>query len=144
MNYIGIDPGKSGAIAVIPEDGVPYCALFDEAVYKTLIAGLRHKSMVMLEQVGARPGQGVSSMFTFGANYGWIQGLLYAYDVPYQTVTPNKWKREFSVTKDKKSSVTVCQRLFPNVSLLATEKSRVPHDGLAEALLLAEYARRHM
>lgn len=47
-----------------------------------------------LERVGARPGQGVTSMFKFGENFGFIQGLLTACSIPYGLVTPQKWKRE--------------------------------------------------
>lgn len=142
-HYIGIDPGKKGALAVISDDGIevhPY----GMDTYLSVLNRHRDHAVVCLEQVGARPGQGVTSMFTFGALYGWLQGVLSAYHIPYQLVSPLRWKREFSITADKNSSIAVAQRLFPDVSLLATQKSRVPHDGMAEALLMAEYARRKL
>lgn len=144
MFYIGIDPGKSGAIAIIDgSTGVILTSVFGEIAYRGMLEQVDPAhSVCCLEHVGARPGQGVTSMFNFGENFGFIRGLLLAFGIPYQTVTPSKWKREFSVTKDKGSSITACQRLFPRVSLLANERCRVPHDGIAEALLLAEYARR--
>lgn len=100
--------------------------------------------MCCLEHVGARPGQGVTSMFSFGENFGFIQGLLTAYSIPFELVRPQKWKKEFSITADKNSSIDVCNRLFPDVSLLATPKCKKPSDGIAEALLMAEYAKRRL
>ena len=101
-------------------------------------------AMCCLEHVGARPGQGVTSMFSFGENFGFIQGLLTAYSIPFELVRPQKWKKEFSITADKNSSIEVCKRLFPDVSLLATPKCKKPSDGIAEALLMAEYAKRRL
>ncbi len=83
-------------------------------------------------------------MFTFGQNFGFIQGVLKAYGIPFELVRPQKWKKEFSVTGDKNSSVAVCKRLFPGVSLLRSDKCRKDDDGMAEALLMAEYARRKL
>lgn len=100
------------------------------------------KAIACVEHVGAMPGQGVTSMFTFGQNFGFIQGVLTAYGIPFELVRPQKWKKEFSITGDKNTSITVCKRLFPDVSLLPTERSRKESDGMAEALLMAEYARR--
>lgn len=82
-------------------------------------------------------------MFHFGENFGFIQGVLMAYGIPYELVRPQKWKKAFSITGDKNTSIAVAQRLFQNVNLLPTERCRKPHDGMAESLLMAEYARRH-
>ena len=94
-----------------------------------------------VEKVGAMPGQGVVSMFNFGHNLGLIEGLLQANKIPYQLVPPQTWKKEFSLTGDKQKSIEVCKKLFPDISLLATPRSRKESDGMAEALLMAEYAR---
>ena len=83
-------------------------------------------------------------MFKFGENFGMIQGILQAFGIPYELVTPQKWRREFGVTADKNTSIEVCKRLFPDVDLKRTERCKKEHDGMAEALLMAEYARRHM
>lgn len=144
MIYIGIDPGKDGALAVITPTGeyiVPFSPEGYQLELKRLGAG---DSRCCLERVGAMPGQGVTSMFKFGENFGFIQGLLTAYCIPYELVIPRKWKREFGVTGDKNSSIAVCKRLFPGVDLWRTPKCRTDHDGMAEALLMAEYARRRM
>ena len=153
---IGIDPGKDGAIAVLWPEGLgsfshvgPRVCAFDRASYRgelTAILPHRHyvKVVCVVEHVGAMPGQGSVSMFNFGQNFGWIQGVLDAYGIPYELVRPQKWKKEFSCTSDKNTSITVAQRLFPNVDLRRTPKCKGPHDGICEALLMAEYARRHM
>lgn len=144
MIYIGIDPGKAGALAIINGDDVEIIP-FDEANYiKALEKYALYRKACALEHVSAMPGQGVTSMFSFGQNFGWIQGALQALSVPYELVRPQKWKREFSITGDKNSSIAVCKRLFPDVSLLPTERSRKDSDGMAEALLMAEYARRKL
>ena len=90
------------------------------------------------------PGQGVVSMFTFGTGWGRIMGVLDALRIPYELVRPQKWKKAFSVTSDKNSSIAVCKRLFPDVSLKRTERCVKDDDGMAEALLMAEYARRKL
>ena len=149
MIYIGVDPGKNGGIAKINTDtGFVKTVTFSE---ESLISELEGYFMFdksplrcVLEKVNAMPGQGVVSMFNFGQNYGFIQGVLKAYKIPYELVTPQKWKKEFSCTSDKNTSIEVCKRLFPNVNLKATDRCKKDHDGMAEALLLACYAKRHM
>jgi hypothetical protein len=68
--------------------------------------------------------------------------MLTAFGIPFELVRPQKWKREFSCTSDKNKSIEVAQRMFPDVSLMRTERCTKPHDGIAEALLMAEYGRR--
>jgi len=149
MVFIGIDPGKSGALAVVHSTVNATRAVelysFDEAKYREILEKYGKNRSVggcVLERVGAMPGQGVTSMFSFGLNYGYIRGLLEAFEIPHELVLPRAWKREFGVTADKNTSVEVAQRLFPDVSLLRTERCKKPDDGFAEALLMAEYARR--
>lgn len=144
MIYIGIDPGKDGALAVISQEGEPDIIPFSPDAYRAVLSHMPRECKCCLERVGAMPKQGVSSMFHFGENYGFIQGLLTAYSIPYELVTPNKWKKEFQVTSDKNSSIAVCKRLFPGVSMRKTDRCRTDHDGMAEALLMAEYARRRL
>ena len=141
--YIGIDPGKSGALALLTEDGQCTVVPFQESAYTAILkAASGPSSVCCLEKVGAMPGQGVVSMFNFGHNLGYIEGLLQAFDIPYQLVPPQTWKKEFCVTSDKNTSIEVCRKLFPHVCLLPTSRSRKPSDGMAEAMLMAEYARR--
>lgn len=144
MIFIGIDPGKNGGIAFVYYNkclayAFPYSA-------PALLGCLRDvnntdKYIAYVELVHAMPGQGVTSMFNFGKNYGYILGVLEAYRVPIVHVTPQKWKKYMGVTADKNTSIDLCQRLFPDINLFATARSRKPHDGMAEALLIAEYGR---
>ena len=144
MIYIGIDPGKKGGFGAIEEVGIqvkPWDnALFIEYCRDIYRAGT--KAVACVEKVGAMPGQGVTSMFNFGKSAGFIEGVLQAYGIPYQLITPQKWKKEFSLGHSKEDSITVCKRLFPSVKLLPTDRCKKESDGMAEALLMAEYARR--
>lgn len=156
--FIGIDPGKNGAMAIIctddhksitkidivsPFDDKEYIHYLSMACYEPCLLE-ENTAICCLEKVSAMPKQGVVSMFNFGMNFGWIQGVLQAKKIPYELVTPQKWKKEFSVTADKNTSIDVAKRLFPTVSLKQTERCKKDHDGMAEALLMAEYARRKL
>ena len=149
---IGVDPGKDGSMAIITPYG-PHLMTFDEECYRDQLSALyvsyakpeeRPHAFCVVEHVGAMPGQGVTSCFSFGRNFGFILGLLTAFRIPYELVRPQKWKKEFGCTSDKNTSIEVARRLFPGVSLKRTERCTKDHDGLAEALLLAEYAKRRM
>ncbi len=95
----------------------------------------------IVRQIG--PGQGVTSMFSFGQSYGFIMGVLRALGISYQLVPPAVWKREFGLLRaDKQASIETCKQLFPGVSLLPGEQCRKDSDGMAEALLIALYAQR--
>jgi len=143
-SYIGIDPGKKGAMAIIRGDRVDLWPFDPENYRNVLLLTDETRAVCALERVGAMPGQGVTSMFHFGENYGLIQGFLMAFDIPFELVTPQRWKKAFEVTGDKNSSIAVAKRLFPGVNLKRTPGSHKGDDGMAEALLLAEYARRTM
>ena len=146
--FIGIDPGKSGGIACIDtEDGICYTVPYSDKELLDLCSsesGKGQNVVCCLEKVGAMPGQGVVSMFSFGQSVGYIKGVLESFRIPYQEITPQKWKREFGLTSDKAKSAEVCRKLFPDISLLATPRCKKPHDGMTEALLMAEYARRKL
>ena len=145
MIYIGIDPGKKGAYAVTDEHVMTVYPWDDDKFVEAMaIAGSTgDKCVAAVEKVGAMPGQGVSSMFSFGQSFGFILGVLTAYGIPYQLVPPRKWKAEFGLLHtEKQASVDVAKRLFPRVSLLPTERCRKESDGMSDAVLMAEYARR--
>ena len=82
-------------------------------------------------------------MFTFGEGYGRILGILEAFDLKYELVTPQAWKKFFEVTADKKTSIRKAKFLFPEVDFRRTPRCRTDSDGLAEALLIANYSRLH-
>lgn len=148
MIYVGVDPGKKGGYAVIADDalcGIEVHVWDDDGFVALMKEMSKYRCMACVERVGAMPGQGVNSMFTFGKAAGFIEGVLAALGIGVQLVPPGTWKKEFSlIGKDKAASVEVCKRLFPGVNLLASEKCRKDSDGMAEALLMAEYARRKM
>lgn len=149
--FIGIDPGKDGALAVLGYREAPILVPFNEDGYASWLRCLTLATrndvggsvFCVVEHVGAMPGQGVTSCFSFGQNFGFILGLLTAFCVPCELVRPQRWKKEFGCTSDKNTSIKVAQRLFPGVDLRRTPKCQKPHDGMAEALLMASYAKRH-
>lgn len=145
MTYIGIDPGRHGGLAVMYSDGAITVMPLKE---DTMIVVMRTLSGIparcCLEKVHAMPKQGVASTFTFGENYGFIKGVLECNHISYQEIPPERWKKEFGLNSDKKKSIEVCRKLFPDVDLRPTERCRTDNDGMAEAVLLAEYARRKL
>lgn len=152
--YCGVDPGKKGGYAFIAVDehgqNVTAHAWDDEGfirdISEQVAKAARHGGNVyaMVEDVHSLPNEGVKSAFSFGKSCGFIEGVLRSNRVPYQLVIPRKWKKEWSLTNDKKQSIDTCKKLFPNLNLRATERCRTDSDGLAEATLIAEYGRRHM
>ena len=150
MIWVGVDPGAKGGYAIIAESETGRSAFaypWDDRFFATEMVALTSKAVdivAAIEKVGAMPGQGVTSMFNFGKSAGFIEGVFTALGIPYQLVPPATWKREFSlIGKDKRASIEVCKRLFPNVDLKRTERCRTESDGCAESLLLALYAQRH-
>lgn len=148
MIYIGIDPGLRGGWAIMWDDGSVEVHPWDDKRFIVSMEEIWRDGIdcrCALEKVGAMPKQGVSSTFRFGEEYGMIQGVLKALRIPYQTVPPQTWKKEFSLLhQDKSKSIETAQRLFPGVNFLPTERSRKPSDGMCESILLCEYARRKL
>ena len=146
MTYIGLDPGKKGAMAIIEStpDGIGEVKIipFDPSDY---ISALKSYSgaVACIEDVHALRGNGITSSFVFGKTYGWLLGVLDALGVSYQAVSVQKWKRSYGLDSDKAKSIEVCKRLLPNVNLKRTDKCRKDDDGCAEACLLALYAKRN-
>lgn len=150
MNYFGIDPGKTGGVALIT-------ALFtkvwpmpvddkdiDVRELVEILSSVK-EATVFIEKVHAMPGQGVTSMFNFGMGYGEIKATVRAIGKDYQLVTPQAWKKKVLEGMDwkgrKQASVEYCQDHFPEISLLRTPRCKKPHDGLSDALCIAEYGR---
>ena len=143
MKYIGIDPGLAGGIGIIGDNSVE-AYTYTPSNLINIIKSLNDEEDVLffVELVHAMPKQGVTSTFNFGKGFGIILGILEAFNMRYSLVRPQTWKSNIGVTADKKTSVRKAQLLFPDTSLLPTPRCRVPSDGLAEALLIAEYGRR--
>ena len=144
--WLGIDPGQTGALVVLYEDnsmdffdwpGDPSIAATNLKAY---VADGKFV-MAVLEKVNAMPGQGVSSMFKFGMNYGIWQGLLAAFQIPYDLVTPQKWQKGIYKAEDgdkKNRSLSVVRRLYPHLS--ENFKRKKDH-GRADAFLMARHAK---
>lgn len=152
MIWVGVDPGAKGGYAIIAESETGKAVFtypWDDDMFVFEMSALMWKKddgvTAVVEKVGARPGQGVTSMFNFGKNVGYIEGVLAALGIPYQLIPPATWKKEFSlIGKDKQASIVTCHKLFPDVDLKRSDRCRTDSDGKAEALLMAEYARRKL
>ena len=95
---------------------------------------------VMIEQVHSMPGQGVSSTFKFGKNFGIAIGVVNALHLPLHRVTPQKWKQQFQLTgKDKDASRHLATEFWPD---MAEEWRFKKLNGISDAALIAEFARR--
>lgn len=152
----GIDPGKGGALVILFADG-------STSVHRVPLMKLRGKErpawteweahwraaldfagpdLIVIEEVGARPGQGVTSMFTFGRALGFGHAIAAATRCRVEHVTPAVWKGKLGLLKsDKNASREIARRLLP---ALTPEIARVKDDGVAEAALLACYGRDHL
>ena len=147
MNIIGIDPGQKGGVAFISDDSaeaIPMPMAGKEVDGRALAAwiGLRKPTLVVVEKVGAMPGQGVTSMFTFGRNFGVLLGVIEALGYPYKLVTPQAWKKIVlaGTSRDKTAASEHVHQMYPDVEL-SPGKMRTAHDGMADAVCLAEYGR---
>src|SRR5262249_3355054 len=130
MVCIGVDPGLSGAVAVLDQAGAlvtlhdtPTLALSTSRGTKQeydvpgLVALVQRYTgsppHVILGESQAMPGQGVRSMWTTGYGYGIWLGLLAALQIPYTTVRPALWKRTLGLRKDKEAARLRAMQLFP-------------------------------
>lgn len=142
----GIDPGQSGGIAVIASDQAeaePMPLAGKEIDGRALAKWLLDRSprIVVIEKVGAMRGQGVTSTFKFGRNYGAVLGVVEACGLAYRLVTPQAWKKSVlaGTSKDKDAAIEHVHRAYPGVDLAPGRRTK-PHDGIADAVCLAEYA----
>ena len=153
MKIIGIDPGLSGAIAIIENNKV--LGIFDMPV---MAEGKKNKrqlnsaqlvniikenvkkedeTVVVVEQVNAMPGQGVTSMFNFGQTFGAIKGVCAALSLPIFFVRPSKWKKYFElINSSKDSSRTKVIEMYPSLSNKLSKKKDV---NKSDAILIARF-----
>ena len=155
MLIIGIDPGISGSICFF-EDGkivdlleMPNMAegkknkrqVNGSQIYNEInlrIKGHDKKNIkVVIEQVSAMPGQGVTSMFNFGQSFGVLKGICSAMQIPMYFVRPVKWKKYFNlINSEKDASRTKAIEIFPYIS---KELSRKKDANKADAILIASF-----
>ena len=154
---IGVDPGLSGAIAIVDSQytvlATTVMTVHGHEMDLTSLANWLEAEIesnpypvpiiACIEKVSAMPHQGVKSMFTFGFNTGAIHGILASFSIPRYMVTPQIWQKavlSFTNRGDKQASVNFCRRIYPDLNLLATERSKKPHTGMADAICIARYA----
>jgi hypothetical protein len=148
MIIIGIDPGQKGAICILMGEMVLGFVSADVDGLETALAGeSRDNIHVFIEAAQAMPGQGVSSMFRYGQGYGELIGALKAFKVPYTCVHPRVWTKEMLQGvplrfEGKQRAAFRAAQLFPSVDLKNGPRSKKPHEGVVDALLIAEYGRR--
>lgn len=146
-SVVGIDPGKHGGVALLHERGFVSAWPLDLSLLREDLAALRslnHELVIWVEDVHAMPGQGVTSMFTFGYGAGMIYGLAQGLDIPIQRINPVRWKNRILgavYPHDKSGTLAWAQAAYPTVSLIP-HGCRVPHDGLVDALAIATYGWR--
>lgn len=147
MIAVGIDPGQSGAIAIVDsDDGIIAChdmPVADGAVSAVLVhrilAGHGHIDLAVIENVHSMPRQGVVSSFKFGRSKGVVEGVVAALRIPVEMPSPAAWKKAMGVSADKDSSRAKALELHPvHADLFA----RVKDADRAEAVLLAEWGLR--
>ena len=148
--WIGVDPGMSGSMVCISEEGIEIIPYDEENYRDALERWAKDDCVCAIEKVGSMSGQGVSATFNFGTNWGFVRGLCYAFRIPVQLVTPQTWKKPFGLNIGKKYSkadkkaktIQVAKELYPNISLKRTPKCRTDDDGVADALMIATFAKR--
>jgi crossover junction endodeoxyribonuclease RuvC len=137
--YIGVDPGKSGAVVAITSEGIKICRNdMTEADLGSFFKTFEESwepVFAMIERVHSMPKQGVSSTFKFGENYGFLRGCLISAGIPFEEVTSQKWQKFMGCLSkgDKNVTKARAQQLFPGIKVI---------HQIADALLIAEYCRR--
>ena len=153
MRIIGIDPGLSGGIAILEDNKVK--EMFDMPV---MADGKKNKrqlnsaflvqlikenikdiedTVMVVEQVNAMPGQGVTSMFNFGQTFGAIKGICAALELPIFFVRPAKWKKHFElINSSKDASRTKVIEMYPSIAERLSRKKDV---NKSDAILIAKY-----
>jgi len=153
MIIIGIDPGISGAISVLENKKI--LEVYDTP---TMIDGKKNKRqinsahvtniikerlnngkevVVVVEQVNAMPGQGVTSMFNFGQSFGVLKGICAALKLPVHFIRPVKWKKHFNlINTEKDASRTKVIEVFPYISSKISKKKDA---NKADAILIARF-----
>ena len=143
---LGVDPGKTGALALLDADYPGRLLVVEDMPAATgaplgrlvadLLADVRPDEVVAawVEDVHAMPKQGVRSVWTFAEGHGAVLGALGAMAIPVHLVAPSAWKKAAGLGRDKGASRQRAMELWPS---MATSFARVKDDGRAEAALIA-------
>jgi len=170
--YVGIDIGKSGAIAMMYPDGtietIPMPMIKTEVDYHMIAQRISHLAEayrgnlhIVFEKLGVIFGSSKQVAWSMGAQSGAIEMICICQNIPYTKVRAVDWQKTMfqgldEITKISKLSKTgkpsrdtkamalvAVKRIFPQQKLVFGAKATVPHDGLIDAVLMAEYARRN-
>ena len=154
MLIIGIDPGISGSICFLKDgriqDVIEMPTMTDgkknkrqvngSQIYNEIIKRVNNSERqirVVIEQVSAMPGQGVTSMFNFGQSFGILKGICSAMQLPMFFVRPAKWKKYFNlINSEKDASRTRAIEIFPYFS---SQLSKKKDSNKADAILIASF-----
>jgi len=145
--WVGIDVGAKGAVAVINKDN-DVLELMDYsdnlADDLTMIKAKYDVSMMVVEKVSAMPGQGVTSMFSFGIKFGEILGICNTLGLPFVLVRPQEWMKSLGLPKDKnqrkKAIGSMAKSMFPGCDIYGPKGGL--KDGRSDALMMASYCKR--
>jgi crossover junction endodeoxyribonuclease RuvC len=156
MIYLGIDPGKTGGVAILKEDGtlelhtIPVIGkeVDLKSLNEIIFNATREEHIVCLEDVHAIPGTGAGSNFEFGRIKGLKEGMLVGMQATYVMLAPKTWqktmwagvplqKKAAGGNDTKATSLLAARRWFPKETFLATARSSKPHDGLVDSALMA-------
>lgn len=101
----------------------------------------KSQPMTPRDQYGRPKAQGHAGAFNYGKGYGCLIGLCVGQNLPYTEVTPQSWRKVMcaGMDKGKGSSIKRCMQLYPGLNLFRTPRCVKPHDGMAEAVLIARY-----
>jgi crossover junction endodeoxyribonuclease RuvC len=157
MIAIGIDPGLTGAVAVLSDDA-QYATVYDMPVFDYSKTGFVKRALdpdalaallapfqtqqlvedvtVYMERVSAFSGQGAASVFSLGMSYWGAAGVVGALALPLVLVEPKAWKNHFGLARDKELARALASKLYPRVDLRYKK-----NHGRAEALLIARYGK---
>tara|TARA_B100000902_G_scaffold73934_1_gene79000 strand:- start:84 stop:578 length:495 start_codon:yes stop_codon:yes gene_type:complete len=155
MLIIGIDPGISGSICFFKDgkilDVIEMPTMTEGKKNKRQVNGSQiyneiskrldkiesHQIKVIIEQVSAMPGQGVTSMFNFGQSFGILKGICSAMQLPMYFVRPAKWKKYYNlINSEKDASRTRAIEIFPSFS---SQLSKKKDSNKADAILIASF-----
>ena len=148
--HIGIDPGKSGALAVVPQDkGTPqvFSCPKSMAEMSSLLKYILGKSLIVsavIEKLWGGPHAGGARAFKLGENYGQWCMAFELLGIEYTLVAPATWQKYYKKPKGaptKEFSVVRALKLFPDVSIKKGPRSKLDDHNKADALLLAQYAK---
>jgi len=162
VKILGIDPGLAGGLALLcPHDGIILEPMFIDDEGKLDVVKLAlwiggHASEIRvcyLEKVNGAPiggrQKGSFGAFNFGMGFGILRGILAACGVRTVLVRPQEWQKVMHKGLDPKQdsklrSYEAFEKIFPDIDAYKTDRSKKPHEGMVEALLIAEFGRRSL